>query len=302
MELTILGAGSGGPFQGRNYTSQVLRVDNQVFIIDCGEGMQHQLYRFKVRYDSVQQIFISHLHGDHVFGLMGLLTSFCLKKRTATLTIFGPKGLQELIETTSRLAGVRYPYTVLFEEVDTTVSKVVFENTKVSVATIPLNHRGALCTGWLFREKVKPANILAEKIAEYHIPYQAIKDIKAGGDFQLPDGSVVPHHELTTPPKAPVSYAFCSDTAPSVTVIDIVYNVTCLYHEATFTNELLEEAEISGHSTAEQAATVALNANVGRLIIGHFSGRYKDVSQHLNEARVIFPNTEAAEEGETYLV
>ncbi len=299
MQVTILGTGSGGPFHGRNYTAQILQVENHYFLIDCGEGAQHQLYRCRVPSDRIQQIFISHLHGDHVFGLIGLLTSFCLKKRTAKLEMFSPPGLRELIEHTARLTGVVFPYELVFHEVDAAVSTLVFENKLVEVRTIPLEHRGN-CTGWLFREKPKPLNIRKEKIAEYAISVPEIKKIKTGDDLLLPDGRVIPNAELTFPPPIPRAYAFCSDTAPSDTVAGLVKGVDLLYHEATFTDEHVEEARLSYHSTARQAAEIARQAGVRKLLLGHFSGRYTDLARHLSEAGAVFPETTIAAEGGIY--
>lgn len=259
------------------------------------------MYRCRVPSDKFQQIFISHLHGDHVFGLIGLLTSFCLKKRTAKLELFAPPGLRELVEHTARLTGVVFPYELVFHEVDAAVSKLVFENKHVSVHTIPLEHRGN-CTGWLFREKPKPLNIRKEKIAEYAISVPEIKKIKGGGDLILPDGRVIRNGELTLPPTAPRAYAFCSDTAPSDTVADIVLGVDLLYHEATFTDEHLEEARLSCHSTARQAAEIARAAKVKNLLLGHFSGRYTDLERHLTEAGSVFPETTIAVEGGVYAI
>lgn len=299
MQVTILGNGAGGPFQGRHYTAQVLRIENQTFLIDCGEGTQMQLYQHRVRHDRIRQIFISHLHGDHVFGLIGLLTSFCLKQRSAKLEVFSPPGLQELVETSSRLCGIRYPYPLVFQEVDAAVSAKIFENKAVEVWTVPLHHRTA-CTGWLFREKPHLRNIRKEKIEEYAIPYQSIPGIKAGGGYVLPDGREVSNDELTTPPRRPYAYAFCSDTTPSDVVVEAVRGVDLLYHEATFTEEHREEAAISFHSTAAQAADIARRAGVGKLLLGHFSARYKNEEQHLAEARMLFPETYATVEGMTY--
>ena len=301
MQLTILGTSSGGPFHGRNYTAQVLQVENCYFLIDCGEGAQQQLYRCRVPSDKFQQIFVSHLHGDHVFGLIGLLTSYCLKKRTAKLELFSPPGLRELVEHTARLTGVVFPYELVFHEVDASVSKLVFENKHVEVRTIPLDHRGN-CTGWLFREKPKPLNIRKEKIDEYRIAVPEIKKIKAGESLLLSDGRIIPNAELTLPPPTPRAYAFCSDTAPSNTVAEAVQGVDLLYHEATFTDEQLEEARLSYHSTARQAAEIARKAGVKKLLLGHFSGRYTDLEQHLAEACAVFPKTEAAVECGSYSV
>jgi len=296
MRLTILGNAAGGPYHGRPYSAQVLQVDQHLLLIDCGEGTQMQLFAQGVRYDRCNQIFISHLHGDHVFGLMGIITNWCLKKRTAALQIFSPPGVRDLIESTCRICGVRVPFPIAFYEVDTEVSTKVFENQKVEVWTIPLVHRIAT-TGWLFREKIKPRGMRADKIAEYGIPYSLIPGIKAGHDLTLPDGRVVPNAELTTPPPAPLAYAFCSDTAPSRVVAEVVRGVDLLYHEATFTSEHTEEAAVSFHSTAAQAASIAAQAGVGRLLLGHFSGRYTDTEQLVAEARAVFEKTEAAEPG-----
>ncbi|MFN0176281.1 MAG: ribonuclease Z [Saprospiraceae bacterium] len=296
MQLTILGNSSGGPFHGRHYTAQVLQVDNQVFLIDCGEGTQMQIFKYRVKVDTCKQIFISHLHGDHVFGLIGLITNWSHKKRTETLHIFSPPGLQELIETTIRVCGVRLSFEIEFHVVDASISAKVFETPKVEVWTIPLHHRSPT-SGWLFREKPKPRNIRPEKIEEYGIPFGAIPAIKAGADFELPDGRLVPNAALTLDPHPQASYAFCSDTAFSESVAEIVRGVDLLYHEATFTNENAQEAETFFHATAAQAAEIARRAGVKRLILGHISGRYPDTAQHLAEARAVFENVEIAVEG-----
>lgn len=298
MHLTILGNSAGGPFHGRHYTAQVLQIENQLFLIDCGEGAQMQLSHYRVKYDRINHIFISHLHGDHVYGLIGLLTGWCLKKRTARLHIFSPPGLRELVETTARLCRVVFPYPLEFHEVNAAISEKVFENQKVEVWTIPLNHR-IETAGWLFREKTKPRNIRPEKIEEFGIPYSLIPGIKTGNDLVLPDERVVPNTELTLDPPRPRSYAFCSDTAPSEIVAKVVSGVDLLYHEATFTDEQADEAAFSFHSTAAQAAAIARQGGVGRLMIGHFSGRYSDAERHLSEARAIFPETFEAVEGAT---
>jgi len=304
MQLTILGNGSGGPFQGRHYTAQILQVDNHIYLIDCGEGTQMQMHRFQVRYDRLEQIFISHLHGDHVFGLVGLLTSWCLKRRTLPLDIYAPPGMEELITTNLRLCGVRVPvtYPLRFHVVDAAVFAKVFETPTLEVYSVPLEHRGVECCGWLFREKPRLRNIRPEKITEYDIPYTLLPGIKAGQDLVLPGGQIVPNEDLTLPPRAPLSYAFCSDTSPSERVAEWVQGVDLLYHEATFLSEHTTEAELSGHSTAAQAAQIARQAGVGKLLLGHFSGRYNDTDGHLAEARAVFDRTEAAEEGKTYEV
>jgi ribonuclease Z len=312
MRLTILGNSAGGPYHGRAYTAQIVHVDQHAFLVDCGEGTQMQLFKYRVKQDHIEQIFISHLHGDHVFGLMGLLTNWCLKKRNEKLQLFSPPGLRELVEHTARVCGVHFPYPIEFCEVDADVSQKVFENAKVEVWTIPLRHR-VPCSGWLFREKPRPRNILKEKIEEYALHFSLIPGIKAGADLLLfsdgrralhepsatiPENAVpISNEELTLPPPPPRAYAFCSDTAPSDAVAEAVRGVDLLYHEATFTDEHTEEALVSFHSTAAQAADIARCAGAGRLLLGHFSGRYADETAHLEQARVAFPETYAAEEG-----
>ncbi|MBK8920059.1 MAG: ribonuclease Z [Saprospirales bacterium] len=301
MQLTILGNGAGGPFQGRNYTAQVLQAENHYFLIDCGEGTQHQLFRYRIPSDRFQQLFISHLHGDHVLGLLGLLTSYCLKHRTKKLQLFGPAGLRELVEYGAQCTGVVFSYPLEFVVVDTGVCAPVFENKLVEVSTIPLYHRIA-CTGWLFREKPRPRNIRKDKMEAYHIPITLIPGIKAGADLILPDGRIISNEELTLAPRPPRAYAFCSDTAPSDAVVEAVSGVDLLYHEATFTESHQEEARVSLHSTAQQAAGIARRAGVKKLLLGHFSARYPDAEQHLAEARGVFEESYGAEEGGVYLV
>ena len=297
FELTLLGTNSALPAFGRFPSSQVLNIQENHFLIDCGEGAQIRMGEFGVRRHKIKQVFISHLHGDHVFGLIGLLTNWCLKKRTKTLHLFSPPGLRELVEHTARLCKVKFPYAIEFCEVDAIVSTKIFENEIVEVWTIPLDHHRIETAGWLFREKTRPRNILPEKIGQYDIPYTLIPGIKAGDDLRLPDGSLVPNAELTIDPPVPRAYAYCSDTAPSQAVAEVVRGVQLLYHEATFTETHREEAALAYHSTARQAAEIAKKAGVGRLLLGHFSGRYNDVETHLSEARAIFPATDAAEEG-----
>jgi ribonuclease Z len=296
MQLTILGNSSGGPFHGRHYTAQVLQLESQTFLIDCGEGTQMQIFRYHLKMERCNHIFISHLHGDHVFGLIGMITNWSHKKRSETLHVFSPPGLQELIETTIRVCGIRLSYEIEFHSVDPTISAMVFETTNLEVWTIPLKHRGPT-TGWHFREKPKPRHIRPEKMEEFGIHFSAIQGIKAGSDFTLPDGRVVPNAALTLDPSRPVSYAFCSDTAYSETLIELLRGVDLLYHEATYNNENAWEAETYFHSTAAQAAEIAFQAGVKRLILGHISGRYSNTVQHLAEARAVFAQTEIAVEG-----
>jgi ribonuclease Z len=301
MQITILGNASGGPFHGRHYSAQLLQLESQVYMIDCGEGTQMQIFKHRAKADACRQIFISHLHGDHIFGLLGMLTNWGHKKRTDLLQLFSPPGLQEFVETSLRVCGVKLSYSLEFHEVDPTVVAVVFEDSKLTVSTVPLQHR-CPTTGWLFREKIRPRNIRPEKIEAYQIPYTSIAAIKEGHDLVLANGTIIPNVELTLDPPPPKSYAYCSDTAFSEAVIEAVREVHLLYHEATFTTEHTKEAEISKHSTAAQAAKVASQAAVGRLIMGHISGRYANTDLHLAEARLLFAKTDIAQEGHTFIV
>lgn len=301
MQVTILGNSSGGPFHGRHYTAQIVRVGQQPYLIDCGEGTQMQIFKYRLKFDRCNHFFISHLHGDHVFGLMGLITNWSLKKRTETLHLFSPPGLQELIETTIRVCGVRLSYALEFHEVAATKHALVFETPQLEVWTIPLNHRSPT-TGWLFREKPRPRNIRPEAIAQYALTHAQIRAAKAGKDLLLENGQTLPNADITLAPKPPGSYAFCSDTAYSEEVIAAVQGVDLLYHEATFTESHVEEAALSFHSTATQAAEVAKRAQVQDLILGHISGRYSDTEGHLAEAKVVFDRVSIAEEGSVWEV
>lgn len=303
MRVTILGNSSGGPYYGRPYTAQAVEVAQHLFLVDCGEGTQMQLFHRKIRIDKCNQIFISHLHGDHVLGLMGLIANWGLKKRTRPLRLISPPGLRELVETAIRVCYMHLGYALEFQEVNASVSVLAFENKSVEVWTIPLNHRVPTC-GWLFREKPRPLNLRPEALSEYGLEghYDQIRAVKSGADLALPDGRIIPNSTLTYPPAPLRAYAFCSDTAPSPIVAETVHGVDLLYHEATFTDEHTEEAALSFHSTARQAAQIASSAGVGKLILGHISGRYPDAERHLAEARAVFERTEFGEAGSVWEV
>lgn len=301
MWVRILGNGSGGPFQGRHYSAQLVHNRRHYFLVDCGEGTQEQLHRYRLPVDRIQQIFITHLHGDHVFGLFGLLTSYSLKNREHPMQLYSPPGLSTLIGDVARHCAIRLSFPMEFIEVGFERSDKVFENKSLEVWTVPLHH-GTPCVGWLFREKPRPLNIRPESIERYGLSFAQIRAIKAGADLTLPDGQIVPNSALTLPPKPLLSYAYCSDTAPSAAVAAAVRGVSLLYHEATFTDEHIEEAAAALHSTARQAAEVARSAGASRLLLGHFSGRYANTEQHVREAQEVFPAVEAVVEGVEYSV
>ena len=301
FELTILGCNSAKAANGRHPTAQVLNIQDQLFLIDCGEGTQMQMDKYHIRRGRINQIFISHLHGDHIFGLPGLLTSYSLNGRTEPMTIFSPKGLEELLKITFLNSGSRLTYPIDFVEVDTTNSSQIFTNEILEVFTIPLKHR-IPTSGYLFREKARPRNMIAEQIQVHEIPFTQINAIKAGADYIKADGMVIPNAQLTIDPPNPKSYAFCSDTMYQESVIPIIQGVDLLYHEATYLHEKVERAKTTMHSTALQAAQIAQQAQVGQLLMGHFSSRYADTRPLQKEARTVFENSLVAEEGLIYEV
>ncbi|WP_181305554.1 ribonuclease Z [Rufibacter sp. XAAS-G3-1] len=301
FELKILGSSSATPSFERNHTAQLLTVGNQINLIDCGEGTQMQLMRYKVKHQRICNIFISHLHGDHYFGLAGLLSTMHLQQRTGPLNLFGPKGLAEILTLQFKYGGTQLPYHINFVEVDTTVCKKIFEDKHLTVHTLPMQHR-VPCCGYLFKEKPKPRHLLKGKLPEFLTPPQLVR-LKWGEDIRNEHGEVlVRNQDVTTDPKRSRSYAYCSDTKYKEDILPYVTGVDLLYHEATFLSDLEHRATHTFHSTAAQAATFAQKAQVKRLLIGHFSARYKDLSPLLAEAQAIFPNTALAAEGKTISV
>jgi len=298
FELRILGSNAATPAHGRHLSAQVLTIGAESFLIDCGEGTQFQMLKFHVKRHKINRIFISHLHGDHIFGLIGLLMSYDLNGRTAPLHIYSPAGLQPMIDIQFN-EQPKFP--LHFHITDPTMSTLLFENNRVEVSSIPLVHR-APCHGFLFTEKPHQANMIKEKIEAYNIPYQAIPAIKNGGDYTLKDGTVISNEELTKAPARSRKFAYCSDTMYSEAIIPIIKGVDILYHEATFMQDLLPQAQKTMHSTAHQAASIAKQAEVKQLILGHFSSRYDDLTPLLEEAKAIFEKTTLAQEGKLIAV
>ena len=266
-------------------------MEERCFLIDCGEGTQVQLRKAKARFSKINHIFISHLHGDHCFGLPGLIASFRLLGRETPLHIYAPKGIKEMLETIFRITETHRGFEVVYYELESKKSEKIYEDHRVEVFTIPLNHR-IYCNGYLFREKPKERHLNMAEISKYpEIETCDYHNLKLGKDFVLSDGYILKNEVLTTPPSKPVSYAFCSDTRYWEEVVSVIENVDVLYHEATFLHDLKEMADYTGHTTALEAARIARKANVGKLILGHFSNRYGDVTVFTDEAREIFPNT-----------
>lgn len=299
FDITILGSSSATPIYQRHPTAQVLRVQERFFLIDCGEGTLIQLNRYRIRFHKINHIFISHLHGDHYLGLMGLLSTMHLQGRTADLHVYGPLPLKEIIELQLFHSDTKLRYVLHFHPIDPSVPEVIYSDDLIRVRTIILQHR-IPCTGFLFEELERPRRIDKEKLVGYDIPLDAYQSLKAGDDLVLPDGRRIPNSILTYSPPAPRRYAFCSDTIFDERLVNVVKEVDLLYHESTFLDDMEARARETFHSTARQAATIASLANVKRLIIGHFSARYKNLYPMLAEAKEVFENTTLALEGDCF--
>ncbi|MFD2515071.1 ribonuclease Z [Pontibacter locisalis] len=301
FELRILGSSSATPSANRHNTAQILTIGNQYHLIDCGEGTQMQLMLYKIKHQRISNIYISHLHGDHYFGLAGLLSTMHLQGRQAPLHLFGPPGLSEILSLQFKYSGTNLSFKLNFHELDTTVHKKVFEDKQLTVHTIPMEHR-IPCCGFLFREKQKPRPLIKENLPSFLTPPQLVR-LKWGEDVYDGEGKLlVKNREVTMDPKRSRSYAYCADSRYKPDLLPYLNEVDLLYHEATFADDLRERAEYTFHSTARQAAELAANAQVRQLLIGHFSVRYKDLNPLLNEARSVFPDTDLATEGSIFSV
>lgn len=301
FELTILGSSSALPTSDRYPTAQVLNILGRFFLIDCGEGTQIQLRRQKIGFAKIKHIFISHLHGDHYFGLIGLISTMNLLGIKTDIHIYSPSELKNLIQAQLDFIKGEMNIKLIFHPLNFKKPQNIYTDKRIEVFSFPVKHSISTC-GFLFKEIQKPANIKKELIQEYNIPIAKIKEIKAGEDFITSEGVIIPNKKLTAPAPKPRSYAFCTDTAYHKPIIEIIRGVDLLYHEATFPEEMKDFAAKTLHSTATQAATIAKLADVKKLIIGHFSARYNDASLFEKEAQVVFENTVAAKEGKTYKV
>jgi ribonuclease Z len=293
--LIILGAGSALPTRNNFPTSQILALRDKQYMIDCGEGTQIRMRQMGLKINRLGHIFISHLHGDHCFGLIGLISSFGMLNRTADLYVHGPAGIAALFEPQLKFFCDNMSFEVIFEEFDAKKNTLIFEDRSVEVFSIPLKHR-VPCSGFLFKEKPRDRHINREMIDFYQVPLSNINLIKKGADFITEQGELIPNSLLTTPPDKTVTYAYCSDTAYSEKIVPLIKDVDLLYHEATFAQSEEKRAKSTMHSTAAQAATIALKAGVAKLIIGHFSARYNNQQVLLDEAKAIFENTLLAED------
>ncbi len=300
FELTILGCGSAVPTSKRNSAAQVLCVLERYFLIDCGEATQHQLRRFHVPYNKINHIFISHLHGDHFFGLIGFLSSLSLQNRKGEMHIYADKRLQEIVEFQLKIMNSRLGYPLIFHALSRE-EEVIYEDRAVRVISFPLKHRyDAPVCGFLFREKERERTIRKDMAEAWQVPVAFMQYLKQGEDFIAPDGQIVPNRQLTLPPPAARSYAYMTDTLFREKFAEYVQGVDLLYHEATYGRELEALAKATFHSTAEQAACLAKAAGANKLLLGHFSARYTDPACLLPEAQAIFPCTEICTDGDVF--
>ncbi len=301
FEVIVLGSSSATPAYNRNPSAQLLNINEKFYLIDCGEATQNQLNKFKLKSSRIDYIFISHLHGDHYLGLVGLLSTMHLNGRTKEIHVFGPPQLKEIVDLQLVVSETQLRYEVIFHFTHTEYPEQIFENNDVTVETIILNHR-IPTTGFLIKEKPRKRKINTEKLEEYDIPLEYIPLLKNGIDYTDKFGHIISNAELTFDPNPSRSFAYCSDTLYNENFIEQIEGVNFLYHEATFLHELIDRAVETFHTTALQAGIIAKKANVKQLMIGHFSARYRDLEPLLNEAKSEFDNVVLAIEGEKFLI
>ncbi len=299
MKLTILGCYAATPRTFTNPTSQVLDIKNRLFLVDCGEGTQVQLRRHKIKFSKINHIFISHLHGDHCYGLIGLVSTFMLLGRTTDLHIYGPTGIKDLILLQLKISGAYTSYHLYFHELESKTSEIVFEDEKVIVKTIPLQHR-VYTNGYLFTEKIGDRKLNMPAVLNNNIDKCYYQKIKNGSDITLDDGTILDNAKLTFDAEPTKSYAFCSDTKYNESIVPIIKNVDVLYHEATFLESEAEKAKLTMHSTAKEAAQIAKLAKVQQLILGHYSTRYESIELFKHEADTVFSNVVLADDGKIF--
>ncbi len=297
--VLILGSNSSMPAYGRHPSAQYLRFGSHHFLIDCGEGTQARLQQYRVNRNKISHIFISHLHGDHVFGLAGLIGSYFHFHRHQDLSVFGPPGLEEMIRTQLRLSYSHINFGLHFTEINPKNITCILDLWDLEVIAFPIKHR-IPTIGFLFRQRITEKSLNIRAARSFGIDFKQYDAIKKGADGMTKQGELIPHVVLTEPPKNPKSFAYCSDTAFDPSIIHLIQNVNLLYHEATFAAVLVDKAIETGHSTTLQAAEIAAQASVGKLLIGHFSSRYKDIDFLETEAQTVFKNTIAVKEGTYY--
>lgn len=301
FSVQILGSGSAVPTSSRGLTSQFVSCSNRYYLIDCGEGTQTQMRRFGVKFQRIDAVLISHLHGDHYFGLIGLLSTMNLLGRVKPIQIFAPKELKKILDLQLEYDGSRLTFAVEFISVDASQETVLLEDDKVKIYSFPLSHK-VPTTGFKFTQKEKQRHLLVDKAKSHGVKIEHYHLLKAGKDVINDEGKMFTANDYTLPGEMEKSFAFCSDTKYSEAIIPAIQGVDLLYHEATFTEEFIDRAKATMHSTAMQAATIARMANVKKLLMGHLSARYEDGEQHLIEAQSVFQNCEVVEDGITYIV
>jgi len=296
FSVTILGSGAALPTKNRMPSAQYVNCNNRHFLIDCAEGTQLQLRKYKINFQKISHVFISHLHGDHYFGLVGLLSTMNLLGREKELTIFGPSELEELINPMLQFGGSRLSFAVYFVRLNMTDEATIYEDEIVEVHSFPMDHKIPTC-GFLIKEKPKLLKINPQKITEYDLKIEHFKALQNAQDIILETGEICKYQELTLPRQKALSYAYCSDTKKSLAISKNISGATVLYHEATFLIKDQKRANLTTHSTTKDAAEIAIDAKVQKLLVGHISSRYKTNEEHLKELKQIFSNSEVAEDG-----
>lgn len=296
FEINILGCGSASPTSLRNPSAQVVQVQERYFLIDCGEGTQVQIRKSKIRMQKINHVLISHLHGDHYFGLIGLLSTFHLLGRKKEIHIYGPEDLKNVIYTQLKASNTYLKYDLHFHSLNFNEKELLFEDKRVEVFSFPMRHSIDVC-GFVIQEKQKPRKINRKAVDAYNVPVYELNRIKDGSDYEMEDGTIIENKKLTFDSNPSYSYAYCSDTSYYPQMVESIKNVDLLYHEATFGKDLEKLAKQTKHSTAEQAALIAKEANVKQLLLGHYSARYIDLSVLLDEAKTVFENTILVNDG-----
>lgn len=300
FDVTILGSGAATPTTRRNPTSQLINFNEKFFLLDCGEGTQLQLRKFKTKFQRINHIFISHLHGDHYFGIFGLISTFQLLGRSQDLHIYAPADLKNLIDLNLGISHSSLRFDIIFHPTQSKEKELLYNQKKLKIFSFPLEHR-IPTTGFLIEEQKGHKNIIKEKIDLYHISIEEIKEIKEGKDLKR-GNKIISNDSLTHPEEALRCYAYCTDTRPNDHYPSLIQNATTLYHEATFTKEHQLRAQETFHTTAQQAGEIAKNINAKKLILGHFSARYDNANESINEAKSIFTPTFPAEDGENFSI
>ena len=299
FKIHILGCGSALPTLHHNASSQIVEIREKLFMIDCGEGTQMQLRKSKIRFTKISAVFISHLHGDHCFGLIGMISTFGMLGRTATLHVYAPADFGPILQQQIDFFCTGLEFKVEFHPVDTSKSQVIYEDRSLTIETIPLEHRIACC-GFIFREKPLKPHIRRDMLDFLQIPVSQINNIKAGADWTTESGQVIPNSRLVIPADPARSYAYCSDTRYIPTLHQLLCGIDTIYHESTYASDYEDRARLYYHSTSKQAASVARDAGAKQLLLGHYSARYIDESKILTEAKTIFPNSKLTDEGKIF--